>query len=139
MRLDASMRVVIVSYRSAGLVIDCLRSLAPEVASLSDCKVVVVENASGDDSIERLGTAITSSGWSAWVELLPSPRNGGFAAGNNVALRPLLAAGRPPDYVLLLNPDTIVRPGALGALLAFIAARPEVGIVGRRWTVTPSV
>lgn len=132
MRIDASVRVVIVSYRSAGLAIDCLRSLAPEVARLSDCKVVVVENASGDGSLERLGAAIAAAGWGDWVELVASPRNGGFAAGNNVALGPLLSAARPPDYVLLLNPDTIVQPGALATLVAFLAARPAVGIVGSR-------
>ncbi len=127
-----SLRVVIVSYRSAGLVIDCLASLAPEVAALPDCKVVIVENASGDDSLARIGGAIAARGWGDWVELVASPRNGGFAAGNNVALRRLLASPRPPDHVLLLNPDTLVHPGALGAMLAFIEARPEVGIVGCR-------
>ncbi len=130
--MPSALRVVIVSYKSAGLVIDCLRSLAPEVAGLPDCKVVIVENASGDDSLARIGGAIAAEGFGQWAELVASPKNGGFAAGNNVALRRLLAAERPPDHVLLLNPDTIVHPGALRALLSFIEAHPDVGIVGSR-------
>ena len=44
---------------------------------------------------------------------MPLAKNLGFAAGNNAALRPLLASSSPPDYVLLLNPDTVVRPNAV--------------------------
>ena len=50
--------IVIVNYRSAGLAIDCLRSLEPEVAAIPGARAVVVENASGDDSADRLAAAI---------------------------------------------------------------------------------
>ena len=46
--------VVIVNYRTAGLTIDCLRSLQSEVGALAGRRVVVTDNASGDDSVERL-------------------------------------------------------------------------------------
>src|SRR6202035_1317311 len=65
-------------------------------------------------------------------DLLLSDRNMGFAGGNNAAIRPSLAAPRPPDYVLLLNSDTVVRPGALGALVDFMERHPGVGIAGSR-------
>jgi GT2 family glycosyltransferase len=52
--------------------------------------------------------------------------------GNNAAIRPALAAAEPPRYVLLLNPDTIVRPGALRALVEFMESRLDVGIAGGR-------
>ena len=45
---------------------------------------------------------------------------------------PALASGDPPRYILLLNPDTVVRPGAVAALLAFMDAHPGVGIAGSR-------
>jgi len=66
--------------------------------------------------------------------VLPLDSNGGFASGNNAAIRPALEASDPPspDYVLLLNPDTIVRPGAVSALLEFMASHPEAGIAGSR-------
>jgi N-acetylglucosaminyl-diphospho-decaprenol L-rhamnosyltransferase len=127
-----SLLVVIVNYRTAGLVIDCLRSLDPEVAAYPGARVVVVENASGDDSAERLASAISAEGWGGWVSLVVAPRNGGFAAGNNVAIAPALALNSPPALIWLLNPDTIVRPGALRALVDFLGRRPEVGLAGSR-------
>jgi GT2 family glycosyltransferase len=127
-----ALRVVIVNYRTPGLVVDCLRSLEAEVRAEEDCRVVVVENASGDDSAEVIGKAIEAHGWGGWSELMVVDRNLGFAGGNNAALRSLLAAPRPPDYVLLLNPDTVVRPGAVRALVEFLERHPKAGIAGSR-------
>ena len=124
--------VVIVNYRTAQLTIDCLRSLAPQVPSLPPAQVVVTDNASGDDSTERLTRAVRENGWGNWCTVLPLLRNGGFAWGNNEAIRPALQSPDPPEYVLLLNPDTIVRDGAVAALLDFMSAHPNVGIAGSR-------
>jgi len=124
--------IVIVNYRTAELVVDCLRSLEPEVVALEGTRVIVVDNLSGDDSLARIGGAIAASGWGGWATLLAAPRNAGFSAGNNEGLRPLLAAPDAPDWFLLLNPDTYVRPGALRALLGGAATLPRTGIVGSR-------
>lgn len=132
--------IVIVNYRTANLTIDCLRSLVSEVceaepvhgASLPKTRVVVTDNASGDSSVEQIQTAIETEGWGDWVTLKPLERNGGFAYGNNAAIRPVLASPNPPPYILLLNPDTIVRPGALTALVDFMDEHPDVGIAGSR-------
>ena len=54
-------------------------------------------------------------------EVLALDHNGGFAAGNNAAIEHLRASSTPaPDFVLLLNPDTVVRPGAIDRLTEFI-------------------
>ena len=124
--------IVIVNYRSAGLAVDCLASLAPELVGQPGVRVVVVENASGADQAEQIGAAIRDKGWGGWASLVVAPRNGGFAAGNNVALVPSLASGDPPRYFWLLNPDTIVRPGAMAALRGFLDRRPDVGMAGSR-------
>ncbi|HLL88752.1 MAG TPA: glycosyltransferase family 2 protein [Tepidisphaeraceae bacterium] len=125
--------VVIVNYRTADLTIDCLRSLAPEVTSLNGgVTVTVTDNLSGDDSVAKLTAAVQANGWSAWARILPLPRNGGFAYGNNEGIRPALAQDPPPDYVLLLNPDTVVRPGGLKALVDFMDANPTAGLAGSR-------
>ena len=124
--------VVIVNYRTADLTIDCLRSLSPEVASVPACAAVVVDNASGDGSADRIARAIDCNGWRSWARLMPTQTNGGFAAGNNAAIRPALERSDPPQYVLLLNPDTLVRAGALQSLVEFMDARPDVGIAGSR-------
>jgi GT2 family glycosyltransferase len=126
-----STAVVIVNYRTAALVVDCLGTLAPEVAAEPGLRVVVVDNASGDDSMAVLGQAIQKSGWS-WVTLRPQDRNGGFAFGNNAAVRELLHSSNRPKFVWLLNPDTLVRPGAATALIDFLEQHPRVGIAGGR-------
>lgn len=130
----ARLLVVIVNYRTPDLTIDCLRSLEPEVRSLGSTRVVVTDNASGDGSPERIRGAITGNGWSGWASLMPLDHNGGYSFGNNAAIRPALESSdpAPPDYVLLLNSDTVVLPGALQALVEFMDARPDVGIAGSR-------
>jgi len=113
--------IVIVNYKSAALTIDCLRSLEPEIAAFQGgrARVAVTDNASPDDSLERLEAAVVENGWSRWAEIQPLERNGGFSYGNNAAIRPALASAEsPPDYVWLLNPDMIIHPpGPGGSLL----------------------
>jgi N-acetylglucosaminyl-diphospho-decaprenol L-rhamnosyltransferase len=124
--------VVIVNYRSARYTLDCLHALAPQIQGLASARVVVNDNASGDDSMALIGSAIAREGWGEWASAVELPRNGGFAYGNNAAIRPALRSSDPPEFVLLLNPDTIPRPGALASLLAFLEQHPEVGIAGSR-------
>jgi N-acetylglucosaminyl-diphospho-decaprenol L-rhamnosyltransferase len=131
MHLSRSIRVIIVNYRTASLVIDCLRSLQEEVLPFPDCKVIVVENASPDDSVNVLEKAIQQNQWSSWVELLPLKTNGGFGAGNNAAIRHYLAREKV-DYFHLLNPDTIARPRLIHTLVEFLESHPHVGMVASR-------
>lgn len=122
--------IVMVNYRTGSLVVDSLRSLEGEIQSVPGTKVAVIDNNSGDDSVEKIGQAIAAENWQDWATLLPSKLNGGYAYGNNYAIRPALKTANPPDYFLLLNPDTQVRPGALKALVDFMDQHPEVGISG---------
>lgn len=122
--------IVVVNYKTAGLVLDCLATLRPEVEANPGTRVVVADSPSGDDSVAVLSRAVLANGWSDWVEVRALERNAGFAAGNNAAVAPALASAGPPDYVWLLNPDTLVKPGSLAALRAFMDGRPEVGIAG---------
>ena len=130
--LEQKILIVIVNYRTATMVVDCLRSLAPERDALPGLKVTVVDSASGDDSVPVLERAIDANRWGAWVELIPAAENGGFAAGNNVGIAPALASGDAPDFIMLLNPDTIVRPGAIKILAQYLVDHPQVGIVASR-------
>ena len=124
--------VVIVNYRTPSLTIDCLHSLVSEVRSLPGMRVAVADNASGDSSNEQIAAAIDTFGWSEWASFVPLERNGGFAFGNNALIRPALKSTNPPPYFLLLNPDTVVRPGALKALVDFMETHPDAGIAGSR-------
>lgn len=121
--------ILIVNWRTAQLTVDCLASLEPERTGL-DFRVLVVDNASGDGSVQVLREAVTRHGWQPWVEVIAAEHNGGFAYGNNVGIRAALARFPGLQYLLLLNPDTLVRPGAVRALLDFVADRPRVGMAG---------
>jgi N-acetylglucosaminyl-diphospho-decaprenol L-rhamnosyltransferase len=124
--------IVILNYRTAALTVECLRSLAREIPRLQGTEVVVTDNASGDGSAETIARAIELGGWEAWARCQPLPKNGGYAYGNNAPIRAALARPNPPRFVLLLNPDTELLPGAITALLDYMADHPECAIAGSR-------
>jgi N-acetylglucosaminyl-diphospho-decaprenol L-rhamnosyltransferase len=118
--------VLIVNWNVRELLRGCLASVYAELGDENpDVEVWVVDNASRDGSVAMVREAFPST------RLLESPRNLGFAAGNNLALDRIKAVG-PPGYVLLLNPDTELRPGALNRLVSFMRAHPRVGVAGAR-------
>lgn len=120
--------VVIVTYRVAELTIASLRSLESERATPGlNLQVVVVDNASGD--APQVSAAIEQNQWSSWVSLLTAPRNGGFAYGCNLGMKHACDA-RAPDYLHLLNPDTLVRKGAVAELVCFLEEHERAGVVG---------
>jgi GT2 family glycosyltransferase len=121
---------VIVNYRTPHLTVDCLRSLQSEVKALPGVRVAVVDNDSPDDSVAILEAAIATEHWQDWVSLMPTHHNGGYAFGNNFAIRPALQSPTPPTYFWLLNPDTQIHPGALKELIEFMEQHPEAGIAG---------
>lgn len=117
----AGLSVIVVAWNTRELLRMCLRTvyaqgLPPGCAPL---EVIVVDNASSDGSRDMV------RGEFAAVRLVENPANLGFAAANNQGLR--LASGR---YQVLLNPDTELHPGALGALAEFLDGYPEAGAAG---------
>ena len=116
--------VIIVSYNTRELTLKCLETLHANTHRARFC-TVVLDNASEVGSAEAVGEA-----WPG-VHLVRSPYNLGFARANNV-----VAADAVTDWLLLLNPDTEVYPGAVDALLDFAKANPDAGITGGR-TVFP--
>lgn len=124
--------IVIVCYKAADLTIDCLRSLSDEVEGLPGVKVAVCENGTGDDSVRMLKEAIDRNGWGDWVLLTPIQPNRGFSGGNNVILDEALRWDEPPELFMLLNADTIVRPGAVAELLNAADRHPEAGVISPR-------
>jgi N-acetylglucosaminyl-diphospho-decaprenol L-rhamnosyltransferase len=117
--------VVIVNYRKPVLTIDCLKSIEPELADCPELRVVVVDNASGDDSLEALNAARLANGWESWLTIIESPANLGFAGGNNIGIR-----SEEANAYLLLNNDTIVLRGAFALMLETLEANSRVGLVG---------
>jgi GT2 family glycosyltransferase len=118
--------IVILNWNTRDLLRECLRSvLASRGAFFS--KVCVVDNASGDGSAAMVRAEFPM------VQLVESPVNSGYAAGNNLGLRALgfgLGRTKAPRYALLLNPDTVVPADALVEMLEYMDARPRCGVAG---------
>ena len=118
--------IVIVNYRTPGLVIGCLETLLPELPGLS-AKVVVIDNNSGDDSPAIIRKWLAMHDPDNGVLLVQREANSGFAGGNNIGIRTLEA-----NFYLLLNSDTRVRPGSIRHLLETAGKFPEAGLVSPR-------
>jgi N-acetylglucosaminyl-diphospho-decaprenol L-rhamnosyltransferase len=121
--------VVIVCYRAVELTVDCLRSLASQLDDVPGTRVAICENGTGPDAVRQLNDAIERNGWNSWVTVRPVFPNRGFTGGNNVVLQDSTPRYK---YFLLLNADTIVRPGALKRLVDAANERPQAGIIGPR-------
>jgi N-acetylglucosaminyl-diphospho-decaprenol L-rhamnosyltransferase len=122
--------VVILNYRVTGLTIDCLRTLAPRIGRVPGARVAVLENGTSPEAVAELRRAIGENGWGGWVDLTSVHPNRGFTGGNNIVIREAMASKDPPEYVLLLNADTLVLDGALEALVDFMDRHPRAGIGG---------
>lgn len=112
--------VVIVNYNVKYYLEQCLMSVAKATRGM-ECEVFVVDNHSRDGSADYLAERF------ATVNLISSNHNLGFARANNIAIRQCRG-----DYVLLLNPDTIVGENAIAEVLAFMDAHPAAGGAGVR-------
>jgi N-acetylglucosaminyl-diphospho-decaprenol L-rhamnosyltransferase len=123
--------IIIVNYKTAALTVECLSALSDELGSV-EFKTIVVDNDSQDGSDSEISSAIDKHNWSKWASLVCSGKNGGFSYGNNVAIRQFLSLPEPPKYIYLLNSDTVVKPGAVYTLMAFMDERPKAGITGSR-------
>ncbi|NIX75689.1 glycosyltransferase family 2 protein [Microvirga terricola] len=113
--------IVIVNYKTADLTIECVNSVIATSSDQFEIELIIFDNDSRDGSYERLSSLFPS------VRIVALKKNIGFAAANNRGAE--MATG---DYVLFLNPDTVVLPGALEALWAFAQRRPEAGAWGGR-------
>lgn len=123
--------VCVVNYKTPELTIECLRSIAEE-CRLDSLRVVVVDNDSQDGSFDKINLVVNSEGWAEWITVINSKYNGGFAYGNNIALRYLLNQELLLDYFYLLNPDTRLLNDVVGKLVQFLEENAKVGIAGSR-------
>lgn len=112
--------VVLLNWEGAPDTIACLDSLAKLDYPAS--RLLVVDNGSSDDSVERIKRSHPE------VPVLAAEENRGFSAGNNLGLRHAISNGA--DYVWVLNNDTTVDPESLSQLVRLAERDPRVGAVG---------
>ena len=110
--------VVIVNYNVKYFLEQCLSSVERAISGI-DAEVFVVDNASGDGSVEYLRQRFTN------VKFIASDKNLGFACANNVAIKESKG-----EYVLLLNPDTIVAENTFADFIQFMDGHADAGACG---------
>jgi GT2 family glycosyltransferase len=114
--------IIIVNWNVSELLKNCLESVYQQsLIAADEFEVFVVDNASSDDSVEMVRTYFPQ------VHLVANKENVGFGRANDQVLADCKA-----DYVLLLNPDTLVIDHAIDKLLAHARCMPEVGVMGCR-------
>lgn len=113
---QAGLAVVVVTYRSANVIADCLRSVCDELDDMPRTRLILVDNASDDNTLDIVARVAPSA------TVVARPDNGGFATGVNAGI-----ATAPGHDVLVLNADIRLRPGAVRALRSTLAT-PGTGI-----------
>ena len=124
MNAPVDVSILVVSYRNPELTRACLQSVFDETRDIA-FELLVVDNASGDGTPEMVAREFPD------VRLVALEENIGFGRANNLAAREAVG-----EYLLLLNPDTVVHDGAVQRLLAFARVNPEAGLYGGR-TLAP--
>lgn len=127
---SAHIAIVSVNYKTAELAIESIESVRAQLQYIPNIKMYVVDNDSGDGSYDQLSQHAESNDYD-WLYVIDAKKNGGYAAGNNVALDKITASESLPDYVWFLNPDTCLREGAAQELIQFME-KHDVSITGSR-------
>lgn len=112
--------IIILSYNVSELLVNCLESIYKfdrQKLARGDWEIIVPDNNSNDDTLGVLKKKNYPG-----LRVIENSVNMGFAAGNNIA-----AKASKGKYILFLNPDTIVEPGAISYCLSYLQKNPEVG------------
>lgn len=124
-KADILLSVIVVSYNTAKLTIQCLESVVSDLTQSTllakSSEIIVVDNDSSDSSQAEIKNFIKNDAKTIPIKLIQNKTNLGFAQANNQALKQ--AGG---DYLLLLNSDTIVQTGALETLVEVLQTPKEI-------------
>lgn len=112
--------IVIICWNDLRVIRDCLHSIYAETHS-TEFEVIISDNGSSDGSVEFIRKNYPQA------RVIENGANLGFGKGNNVGIR--ASSG---EYVLILNPDTIIHDKALDKWIAFADRHPEAGAFGCR-------
>jgi N-acetylglucosaminyl-diphospho-decaprenol L-rhamnosyltransferase len=124
---------VILNYKTADMTIKSATYAIKAMAPFGDdWGMVIVDNHSNDGSYEKIQDEVKKHQDENWkkIQVIASERNGGFGAGNNIAIRKVLSDENPPDYIYILNSDAFPSPEAIGLLASHLEKNPQVGIAG---------
>lgn len=114
----ADLSIIIVNWNTKEALKDCLGSIRANVCGMS-YEIIIADNNSSDASVEMIQQEYPE------VTFIENTQNLGYGRANNQGIRKANA-----NYVLILNPDTIVLPGSIEKMYGFLKENPEVGACG---------
>lgn len=117
-QIKYDLSVIIVSYNTRAETMACVQSILDHKGKLN-VEIIIVDNCSTDGSAAALREAFPE------INVIDSPANGGFAYGNNIGLE-----HSHGEFVLMLNPDTIIIDGGLIGAIDYLKSHPEIGALG---------
>lgn len=118
--MKSELSIIIVSYNVRDFLVDCIRSIM-DLTTTPAFEVIVVDNASTDGSVDRIRKEFPN------VTVIANKENVGFARANNQGLTESTC-----DFVLLLNPDCVVKDRSLEIVLDFMKRTPDAGMAACR-------
>jgi hypothetical protein len=118
--------ISIINYRTPQLTSECVGSVLDQIEEI-DAEIVIVDNQSGDGSVAALEAWMSGLPSGAPVRLVRSPTNSGFSGGHNQGM-----AAVPAAYYLVLNSDTVLRPGFMARILDEARSHSEAGFIAPR-------
>lgn len=116
-RPDTLVSIIVVSFNTREMTLACLRTVVAQTTV--PYELIVIDNASSDGSAEAIAAEFPD------IRMMAETDNHGFAKANNIAAKDAVG-----EYLLLLNPDTLVLDGAIDVLLGFAGDEPQAGIWG---------
>jgi len=119
MTKPVELSIIIVSFNTKKLLVNCINSIRKNVKNL-EYEVIVIDNASTDGSVQAV---INQQRQDPDIKLIGNRRNLGFGTANNQGMK--IAKGK---YILLLNSDTLILDGVLGEMVTWMRKHPDVGI-----------
>lgn len=125
-----TLTIIVVNYNAGVLLGKCIKSVASTTNNFTDpkCEVIVVDNNSSDGSLEKIkNQKLNIKNTNRKLKIIQNEINLGFSKAVNGGIE-----NRQGEYVLLLNPDTVVRDGAIVKMVEFASAREDAGVVGAR-------
>lgn len=128
---NPSVLTVILNYKTPDMTLEAASAARVAMQGILG-EIVIVDNASGDDSYKKILNYARVHNWldDGRVRVIESPKNGGFGAGMNYGMRAELSNGQRPDFYYLLNSDAFPEPNAIRVLRDFMVAHPRSGFAG---------
>lgn len=130
--------VVVLNWNRKKDTLECLESISKSNLSDFKCQIIVVDNASSDNSrveVKKALKKITFKNKNVSGELIKNKENLGFATGNNIGIKHAL--NHEADFILLLNNDTVIDKNLFQNLTSAIQNYPDVGLISPKIYFAP--